>query len=293
MNEVHAKHVHSCLVAGAIAEAFYLPALEKRPDLLSSLIVVDKDAARAEAVRQRLGAAASTTDHREVLTRVNGAIVATPPALHTPLTLEFVGRGVHVLCEKPLSRTAAEVDQVGRGCRSERRPRNQTRRLYALLPGSAAPHCRRGDRRRARDRLRSGRALRVAGADQHEFGAAAGGRGVLFDGVDIVDLVCWFLGGVAEVKLRLGGANARIPGPSRLSKLRNTYRITGTRGPRRGQASSFTHRDPRGKVRRIKTDGPGEGGPVRGQAPRQLRGRARRTRAADRLGPVTCARRFR
>ena len=69
---------------GAIAEAFYRPALEKRPDLLSSLILVDKNAAKAEAVRKRLGAAASASDHREVLSRVKGAIIATPHHSHTP-----------------------------------------------------------------------------------------------------------------------------------------------------------------------------------------------------------------
>ncbi len=263
---------------GAIFERFYLPALEKRSDLLSSLILVDTNAARAEAVRTRLGAAASATDYREVMTRVSGAIVATPHHLHTPLTLEFVERGVHVLCEKPLSRTAAEVDQVVAAAAANRVHVlvNQTRRLF---PSSQEVRRRIADG--AIGELREidyvlGEPFGWPAETNTYFGAAAGGRGVLFDtGAHVVDLICWFLGGepeivsyeddsrggteaVAEVRLRLGEVSARIR-LSWLSKLRNTYRITGTRGSLEGrvyEASSFTHRDERGKTRSIKTDGP-------------------------------------
>jgi predicted dehydrogenase len=266
---------------GAIAEAFYLPALEKRPDLLSSLILVDRNAEKAEAVRKRLGAAAFASDHREVLSRVKGAIVATPHNFNTPLTLDFVASGVNVLCEKPLSRTAAEVDQVVAAAAANRVHVlvNQTRRLYTsfqevkrrITNGSI------GELREIDYVL--GEPFAWPAETNTYFGVAAGGRGVLFDsGAHIVDLVCWFLGGepeivsyeddsrggteaVAEVRLRLGEANARIR-LSWLSKLRNTYRITGTRGSIEGrvyESSSFTYRDPSGKSRRIKTDGAHEG----------------------------------
>jgi predicted dehydrogenase len=74
-----------------------------------------------------------------------------------------------------------------------------------------------------------------------------GGRGVLFDtGVQVVDLVCWWLGGepevvdyaddsrggteaVARLKLRLRGVDAHIH-LSWLTKLRNAYRIVGSQG---------------------------------------------------------------
>lgn len=39
-------------------------------------------------------------------------INATPSHLHVPLTLDFLQRGFNVLCEKPLARTADEVDQL-------------------------------------------------------------------------------------------------------------------------------------------------------------------------------------
>ncbi|MFD2115739.1 Gfo/Idh/MocA family protein [Paenibacillus yanchengensis] len=37
---------------------------------------------------------------------------ASPSHLHFPITLELLNKGLHVLCEKPLAKTAAEVDQL-------------------------------------------------------------------------------------------------------------------------------------------------------------------------------------
>jgi predicted dehydrogenase len=208
---------------------------------------------------------------------VKGAIIATPHHLHTPLTLEFVEQGIHVLSEKPLSGTAAEVDQVVAAAAANRVHVlvNQTRRLYAsnqevkrrIATGAI------GDLREIDYVL--GEPFGWPAETNTYFGVAAGGRGVLFDtGAHIVDLVCWWLGGepeivgyeddsrggteaVAEVRLRLGEATARIR-LSWLSKLRNTYRITGTRGSIEGrvyESSSFTARDSSGKATRVKADG--------------------------------------
>jgi predicted dehydrogenase len=40
------------------------------------------------------------------------AVVAVPPWLHAPMTLMAFAAGYHVLCEKPLARTLAELDQM-------------------------------------------------------------------------------------------------------------------------------------------------------------------------------------
>jgi len=261
---------------GAIAEAFYLPALQKRPDLLSSLVLVDRNAERAEHVRRSLGAAEAVSDHREVLDRVQGAIIATPHHLHTPLTLEFVDHGVNVLSEKPLSNTPQEVDQVVAAAEAKgvQVAVNHTRRLFTsfqevqrkIADGAI------GDVREVDYVL--GEPFGWPAETNTYFGAEVGGRGVLFDtGAHIVDLVCWFMGGepelvsyaddsrggteaVAKLDVRLGEATGRIH-LSWLSKLRNTYRITGTEGSLEGRVyewSSYTHRDKGGRARSIKTD---------------------------------------
>ncbi len=183
---------------GAIADAFYIPAFENRPDLVRTLVVVDKDATRAESVRARLGAAAAATDHHEVLGRVKGAIIATPHHLHTPLTLEFVRSGAHVLSEKPLANTAAEVDQVVAAAAEHgvRVAVNHTRRLFTsfqevhrLIQTGAIGELREID-------YPLGEPFGWPAETNTYFGKAAGGRGVLFDtGAHIIDQVCWFMGG--------------------------------------------------------------------------------------------------
>jgi len=261
---------------GAIADQFYLPAFSKKPDLLANLLVVDRNVERARSVRDRLGAAEAVADHRDVLDRVDGAIIATPHHLHTPLTLEFVANGVHVLCEKPLAESVSDVDKVIETAAEHdiQVGVNHTRRLFTSF--------------REVERLLRADAI---GAIQHVdyvlgepfgwpaetntyFGAEVGGRGVLFDtGAHIVDLVCWFLGGspelvgykddsrggteaVAKLTLKLAGATAHIH-LSWLSKLRNTYRIEGSEGSLEGRAyewSSYTRLDKSGGAKSVKTD---------------------------------------
>jgi len=241
---------------GAVADAFYVPALRKRPQLARSLILVDPDVSRAEALRARLGAAAAVADYREVMANIAGALVLTPHDLHVPITLALARRGVAVLCEKPLAETAAEVDAIVAAGAPVLV--NQTRRLFPAT--------------RAVKRLIEEGALGELREIHYELGAPfdwpaatpayfRGGRGVLFDtGVHIVDLVCWWLGGepevvdyaddarggteaVARLTLRFGNVQAKIH-LSWLTKLRNAYRVVGARGTVEGGAydwASYVH----------------------------------------------------
>lgn len=68
--------------------------------------VADVDRARAEQVGRELGAAAYDGGGLERLLateRLDGLVVATPPATHAPLIELAAAHDVHVLCEKPLS----------------------------------------------------------------------------------------------------------------------------------------------------------------------------------------------
>ena len=106
------------------------------------------------------------------------------------------------------------------------------------------------------------------------FGTKVGGRGVLFDtGAHIVDLVCWWMGGmpdsieyeddsrggteaVARLTMRRGPTVAHVH-LSWLTKLSNTYRVVGTKGSASGtiyEWSSYSRGDASGKTRRVSTD---------------------------------------
>lgn len=262
---------------GAVAEMLHVPALRKRPELLKSLILVDADLARARALRERLGALDAAADYRDVMSRVKGAFVLTPHRLHVPITLDLVRHGVAVLCEKPLAEKASEVDAIVEASRAHGVPVavNQTRRLF-----SSFREVRRLIREGALGELREvhyelGEPFQWPAASPAYFGVRGGGRGVLFDtGAHIVDLVCWWLGAqpevveyeddshggteaVARMTLRAGSVAAHVH-LSWLTKLKNEYRVVGSRASAHGgiyEWSSYTLAD-NARERKVRTDKP-------------------------------------
>jgi myo-inositol 2-dehydrogenase / D-chiro-inositol 1-dehydrogenase len=87
--------------AGWIAEEH--AAVIARLDGVELAAVCDLDEERARALA---GGAATYTDWRELLERErpDAVFVCTPPLLHREVTVEALGRGVHVYLEKPIAR---------------------------------------------------------------------------------------------------------------------------------------------------------------------------------------------
>jgi predicted dehydrogenase len=79
------------------------------------IAVVDADAARAKEIAAALGCG-HETDHRALLKRVDARIeavcVAVPTERHHAVVRDCLEAGVHVLVEKPLSRTLEEADSL-------------------------------------------------------------------------------------------------------------------------------------------------------------------------------------
>ena len=73
--------------------------------------VADSDPARAAAVAAEVGGTAYS-DHRELLTRVDAVSVAVPTEHHYRVVHDCLMAGVHVLVEKPITRTVAEADAL-------------------------------------------------------------------------------------------------------------------------------------------------------------------------------------
>jgi predicted dehydrogenase len=55
---------------------------------------------------------AAFADHRELLGRIDAAVVAAPSFLHHRVALDLLPRGVHLLVEKPIALTVAEADEM-------------------------------------------------------------------------------------------------------------------------------------------------------------------------------------
>jgi predicted dehydrogenase len=70
--------------------------------------VCDRDPERARAVAAEVGTL-SLTDHRELVDKIDAVTIAASTAEHFALARFFLEHGVHVLVEKPMTRTSAEA----------------------------------------------------------------------------------------------------------------------------------------------------------------------------------------
>src|SRR5258708_22839090 len=94
---------------GRIEKSQPLPAVLAHPDIVL-VALVDADSNRAATLMRSTHLNCKTsTDYASVLGEVDALINALPNRLHAPATLEALGAGVHVLCEKPLATNSADA----------------------------------------------------------------------------------------------------------------------------------------------------------------------------------------
>lgn len=76
--------------------------------------IVDPDEKRLARVRAQFPEIPCARDCRVTLRdpEIDAMVIATPTSTHYPLVKEALRAGKHVLCEKPLSETAAEADEL-------------------------------------------------------------------------------------------------------------------------------------------------------------------------------------
>jgi predicted dehydrogenase len=156
---------------------------------------------------------------------IDAVYVATPNALHVPVVVSAAQAKKHVLCEKPLSLSAASAQQMADACRAagvmlkvgfHLRFEDIMRRVRELIASDAIGE------------VRSLAIERTAAADQpgawrHK---PVEGGGVLYDvGVHLLDLVQWLTGAkITEVFARAH------PDP-REGKANDTIAISALLGP--------------------------------------------------------------
>jgi predicted dehydrogenase len=97
---------------GAIAENYYLPALANNPSVAKNLILVDRDQRRTDKLAAVLNIKNSTGDFHEILYEVDGVILALPIELHYSVSMEFLAKGIPVLCEKPLAESGDKAREM-------------------------------------------------------------------------------------------------------------------------------------------------------------------------------------
>jgi predicted dehydrogenase len=99
------------VVGGGIGTQ-HIDALIALPEQFELVAFCDIDPAKAEAIAKRYEIGWATTSYDEILARDEIEIVdlCTPASLHVPQTRAALEAGKHVICEKPLAGSLAEVD---------------------------------------------------------------------------------------------------------------------------------------------------------------------------------------
>jgi predicted dehydrogenase/threonine dehydrogenase-like Zn-dependent dehydrogenase len=141
--------------AGSFARSAHLPNMRSMGDRFALHAVVTNSGHSAAAVANQFGARYASTDYEAVLADpdVDAVIIATRHHLHGTMALAALKAGKHVLLEKPLALTAAELDALdafvssaGDGSRLpvlltgfNRRFSPYGRRMAELVAGRSAP----------------------------------------------------------------------------------------------------------------------------------------------------------
>lgn len=100
-------------VVGAGIGASHVEAYRALPDLYDVAVLCDIDPVRAEAVAAAHGVAATTTAFEDLLADGLDIVdICTPPHLHVPQATAALAAGAHVVLEKPVARSLAELDTL-------------------------------------------------------------------------------------------------------------------------------------------------------------------------------------
>lgn len=102
--------------AGGFAKGMHLPNMAKLGDLFELRAVMSRTGANAAATAAQYGAAYATTDYEKILADpdVDMVLITTRHNLHAPMVLQALQAGKHILVEKPLAVSEAELREIER-----------------------------------------------------------------------------------------------------------------------------------------------------------------------------------
>jgi predicted dehydrogenase/nucleoside-diphosphate-sugar epimerase len=96
---------------GAVSECRYIPIVSSL-DTVESIILVDKNLSRTQTLADKFLIPKITDDYKQVIGKVDAAILALPHHLHAPVAIDLLNHGLHVLVEKPMALTNAECQMM-------------------------------------------------------------------------------------------------------------------------------------------------------------------------------------
>jgi predicted dehydrogenase len=268
---------------GAIVREAHLPVIVGDPRIEVAMLC-DRNRKNALVMQREFGLECRVTETLSDLAgQVDAAIVAVPPRLHAPLTVQLLEMGIDVLCEKPLAISAAD------GARMAETARARDRVLAVALMTRFYPHNARLRELVADGELgdleeivaEDGAPLDWAMTTDSYFDRKATAGGVLFDsGVHLLDRVLWLFGDLHDIEYEddaFGGVETN-------ALLRGVLQGDGGQRVPARMEFSWSHRLPR-RIQVIGTKGTLE---ARIQDPRTLT-LHRKTRRGTLAMQIPCA----
>jgi UDP-N-acetylglucosamine 3-dehydrogenase len=203
--------------SGAVLDRYHIPAINAVPEVVRS-IVVDVDGERARRVATRYGFPLASVNLGDLVRHADIALVLVPNGLHASVSSELLAQGVHVLCEKPMARTADEcltmIDAARRGnaqlCIGHNRRFQQHMKMAKQL-------------------LTKGLIGEIVGVQAEEgsvddwprsaayFDPVISGGGALLDvGIHSIDLIRWFAGEIQEIEYEGNGYQQSVESDAKI-----------------------------------------------------------------------------
>jgi len=107
-------------IIGAGIGAQHLDGFLAHPELFEAALICDLDRERAQGLAAKAPACGVGTSFDEILARgdIDVVDICLPPSLHREAILAALAAGKHVVCEKPLVGSLAEVDEVEQAARA-------------------------------------------------------------------------------------------------------------------------------------------------------------------------------
>jgi xylose dehydrogenase (NAD/NADP) len=201
-------HINDKLLSGAAGS-----------DRVDVIGVASRDAARAEAYASERGIERAYGTYEELLADpdIEAVYISLPNSLHVEWSIRALKAGKHVLCEKPLSRRAEDVERAFDAAeRADRllmeafmyRHNPQTAKLVELVSGGAVGRLR---------LVRAAFSFRLADADNVRLNAS-------LDGGGLMDVGCYCVSGLRL----LGGEPEQVYGEQVISQSGVDELFTGT-----------------------------------------------------------------
>jgi predicted dehydrogenase len=107
------KRFNVAVIGAGIAKR-HLEAFTRLHNLFDVVALCSLDTARGQDLCKRFGIAQFTSEFAPLLARrdIDVIDICTPPNLHFKMTKDALATGFHVICEKPLFGSLAEIDAV-------------------------------------------------------------------------------------------------------------------------------------------------------------------------------------